>query len=536
MAISKIVPTPLRSDVVFIGGSPSGTDEEMFRDFGLNVMSYEATAFNDQVNLSNITAVVITQNARSPSTVKTLLKKHGGRLLDFDCRIIIRPADIFDENGRGIARAELLKFLARLDLPTKGLTPEESQAFQHLEPNPPDQHSPFVRIIHRASKWKAVAKEIIMDPANRAPRTNLEFEGEKPQNGSDELLLRRAFWDCSSIHMESLLGGQSGENVYVYRAYPEWESQQVHGKNSPSLPYLVKIGPRKDIQSEYFKYPLSVKQSISFHLAPHLDADRSCLGADRGLLVGSFVEESETLLDRAKSGRNGPAIIAGLFNRTLSGWHRARAIDAIPEKSIAEHLLITLNGFPKKPNKNRLNHAKKLGETLDHDQLSKLFLQCTSKSVWLSPIHGDLHAKNVLIRSTDAVVIDFFKSKVGPALYDPACMEAGLLADGFQGDKRNCTDWLNSIISLYDKPLFDATTHCPPKDPSYWYFSCVRQIRLHARHLELAKNQYAAALAFALLKKASKDLKKIDRYRAAAYFLAGRVLINAVGTTRPTLN
>lgn len=531
MAISGILPPPLRTDVAFIGSFPTGEDKSAFTNHGLSVRECSEADFDTKIDPSLTTAVVFTQSAQSLSAVTTWLEKHAKRLLDYDCRIIIRPADLPEGSGR----EDVIRNLAHLHLPTEtaGMTLDEASSFKDIEPTPSDQHSPLVRILQRASKWKAVANAVVADPASYAPKITLEIDvainSHKPEPGtSDEILLERAFWDCSSVHLTQLQGGLSGDKVFVYRAFPELELP-VHGKNSPPLPYLVKIGPRKDIQTEFFKYVLSVRQSISFHLAPHLDIDRCCLGADRGILVGAFVEESESLLDRARTGRNGPAIIASLFNRTLGGWHRTKTKDAKTERSIAEELLIFLGSFPTKPPPKRLKLAKELGATLTHSKIRNLFLRCKSNPVWLAPIHGDLHAKNVLVRTTDAVVIDFFKHGRGPLLYDPASLEAGLLVDGFEGDSRSDSDWLKSIESLYDGPLYNAPTHCPPKNQSSWYFACVHQIRLHARHMDYDGNQYATALAIAFLKKAAKDLDfgGLERYRAAAYVLAERVLLNA---------
>jgi hypothetical protein len=69
--------------------------------------------------------------------------------------------------------------------------------------------------------------------------------------------------------------------------------------------------------------------------------------------------------------------------------------------------------------------------------------------------------------------------------------------------------------------------HPEPKNSSAWFQACVRQIRLYAQQMQCRPGQYAAALALALLIKASKDKNapepKATR-RAAAYMLAARIL------------
>jgi hypothetical protein len=152
--------------------------------------------------------------------------------------------------------------------------------------------------------------------------------------------------------------------------------------------------------------------------------------------------------------------------------------------------------------------------------------------VRMGPIHWDLHASNVLVRGSDAIVIDFLSNKEGPVLYDAACLEASLLIDGFDKDSDSPTwdvgVWLESIEPLYrDVSLREPPDHPHPKVKSSWFHACVRQIRLHALRMECKSGQYAGALAIALLKKASKDFGASpgeESRRAVAYLLAERIL------------
>lgn len=158
----------------------------------------------------------------------------------------------------------------------------------------------------------------------------------------------------------------------------------------------------------------------------------------------------------------------------------------------------------------------------------------TLQPVLMGPIHGDLHASNILVRANDAIVIDFYAHHNDmPILYDVACLEASLLLDGFASDDRKVLAWLKSIAPLYQGALLDnacATVH--PKDASAWFFACITQIRLFARDAQRCRGQYAAILAVALLIKASKDpsLKgKQSMRRAAACVLAEQLLDGAFG-------
>jgi len=336
------------------------------------------------------------------------------------------------------------------------------------------------------------------------------------------LLIQRAFWDCADINLVKTTEGHSGATVY--HAHAELTAG-VHGPWPQ--PYFVKIGKRAKILTEYTKYEQHVDPYIPFHLGPQLEPERCCLGATQGIIVGDFVEESEDLLDCACEGR-AAAAIACLFDRTLQGWHRAARKDGT---SIAERFT---QWFPKAIGNDRFECARTLGAQRSLADLQTLFQRCDSKPVFVGPIHGDLHAANVRVRATDAIVIDFFRHGCNlPLLYDAACLEASLLVDGFRQDNRDITEWMSSLRVLYDESLLDGTLpHVSPKNQSCWFHTCVRQIRRYARQWECRNLQYAGALGLALLQKAVKDKDALDlegSRRAAAYVLAEQVLSIAFG-------
>jgi hypothetical protein len=130
-------------------------------------------------------------------------------------------------------------------------------------------------------------------------------------------------------------------------------------------------------------------------------------------------------------------------------------------------------------------------------------------------------------------VIDFFAHQKYPLVFDAATLEASLLVEGFRDDKRPVNNWLKSVEPLYtQRPLFGALPHVKPKDASFWFYTCVRQIRRYARQWEVAENQYVGGLAVALLIKATKDPRASEpeaSRRAAAYLLAERLLVATFG-------
>src|SRR5579871_4572086 len=149
---------------------------------------------------------------------------------------------------------------------------------------------------------------------------------------------------------------------------------------------------------------------------------------DRGYRWG-FCRESEGLAQCAREGRAGSAI-ACLFNRTLAGWHRFAQQEEQESSQLAKSLC---HRFPRMNARLelRLTRARELGATKSLVELRALFQRCVTTPVLVGPIHYDLHAGNVHVRATDAIVIDFAAHNRGPLLWDAASLEASLLVDGF---------------------------------------------------------------------------------------------------------
>jgi hypothetical protein len=197
--------------------------------------------------------------------------------------------------------------------------------------------------------------------------------------------------------------------------------------------------------------------------------------------------------------------------------------------------------FPKRMPRSRVERAQSLGAQRSLSQLRVLFERCPSMPIRMGRIHGDLHAANVRVRATDAVVIDFGAMRPDyPIVYDAACLEASLLVEGFALDRRSTDIWLASIKPLFENVRLDEpAAQVTPVNQSAWFYACIRQIRLYARQMENGPGQYAAALAVALLRKASKDPKVAEpeaSRRAAAYVLAERVLLTSLIRDEPLKN
>ncbi len=510
-----------RQRVAWYKATPSEAESAPFvgRQFLAKNESCDDAKLQDPTYLSGLAAVIFNQKEEKPFQIGQVLGMHAQRLLNYDCHVIVRPA----ANRFPI----LQRVLGGLDLPTAGLQLGKSGA-------PP---LPHLRVFSLDVPWTDIANFVLMYPAGSPPApvqnlTILPTSAQHNLSGPREVLLRRAFCDCTEVHLTSMKGGRSA-GVVVYRAHA-----QLRGglEGQWPQPFFVKIGPRRKIFNEYMNYEWRVDPYIPFHLGPQLVRERCCLGAYEGVIVGDYVDGSECLTDCACQGR-ATAAISCLFDKTLVGWYRrAQNEDG---RSISK-LLARL--FPSTMPPARFARAQELGATQNLPQLRRLFDRCTSTPVLVGPIHGDLHAKNVRVRATDAIVIDFFSHRNSPLLADAASLEASLLVDGFEKDEREPTDWIASIEELYqNSPSTQPTPHGNPADVSSWFYSCVAQIRRHARQWECQDHQYAAALAAALLRKATKDAyareSKASRH-AAAYVFAERVLISAFGNAAaaPALN
>lgn len=513
-----------RKQVAWLGAVPPEEAKRVFEEREYLVTPCSHLDLQNPAFLAGLSAVVFTQSAEKPLQIAKDLEAHARRLLDYDCLTVLRPAP----NGLSI----LINVIHELKLPTVGLPqmPQTEKISKWQNPKDGEPPLPYARYFEESIPWSTVANFVSESPTGAAPNhaLNITIDDRVDCNGkrqtselSDEekLLLRRAFADCADVHLVPMDDGHSG--VGVFRAYVELAGG-LEGKWPQ--PHFVKMGNRARIFAEYKIYEENVDPYVPFHLGPHLVRDRCCLGASEGIIVGDYVEESESLRDCACAGRSASAI-ACLFDRTLLGWHRqARAVSSTLSKGLR---------FPRKIDSRRLARARELGATLDLTQLRALFECCTSTPVLVGPIHGDLHAANVRVRATDAIVIDFAAHRNQPLVYDAACLEASLLVEGFADDGRNVQEWLQSLDSLYEHPPFDfAVTPANPKNRSFWFHACVQQIRRYARQWECGRDQYAGALAIALLNKARKDADVTEpeaSRRAVAYVLAERVLAKTFG-------
>lgn len=488
------------------------------------------THLQDNEHIS-VDTVVLTNRADKPSWLPKRLEKFGARLLDYDCRIIV----LIPQSGNQYEG--LLNVIRTKKLPVSGLPNDQMIRVGAWLPQDGEPPLPNVRVYDIGHSWKDIAAFSIDHPADEPHDPLIEIQPEELAEQEvltkiQTLLIKRAFAQrgirrCQKVYLSSIEDGRSGATVY--RAHMRFEdSADIWSQAS-----LIKIGPRDDIFKEYRTYEDNVTPYVPFHLGPNVIAMRCCLGASHGVIVGDYVEESESLKQCAADGRAAHAI-ACLFDRTLRGWYR---------RSEKENRKIgkTLSGTPTES----VNDALTLLDSgLSLGQLNSIIQACDSGEWLVGPIHGDLHASNVRVRSTDAILIDFVAHKVGIILRDVARLEVSLLVDCLRdealegSDEGADTSWLQGVEPLYSvMPTSTYKLYEDPKNEYFWFHTCVRQIRLQARQFELSENQYAVALAYELLVKALRKDSLTPRqafHRAAAFYFAELVLRSTFPTAVST--
>lgn len=521
MAIVELTAPIARYLVAWFQAEPPDEAKEAFQARGFTVGSCTAEELHTPAYLRQVAGVVFTQQPTKLPRIVQELKQNASLPLDFDCRVIVRLAPGPANTSGNAGRAVLTTLSPSLGLPIAELgDPNGEPPFPHLH------------VFDTGVAWNEVANYVLQHPSERLPVsdtlpsiTTITHSGASLNlTSSQARLVRRAFFDCSEVHLVAHDDGRSG--VMVCRAHATLRTSHL---GPWPVPYFVKLGARAKILTEYQNYHRYVEPYIPFHLGPHLVQARCHLGATEGIIVGEYVDESESLLACAQAGR-AAAAISCLFDRTLHGWHRI----AQP----AQRALLAELPWPRRVNNERIARARELGATRTLDELHSLFAALDSQPVLYGPIHGDLHASNVRVRGADAIAIDFFAHGEGPLLRDAAALEASLLVDGLTNTARkiDVRALLSSTLVLYEQPqLTDPLPACDPKDVVYWFHSCVRQIRLYARRMEYREHQYAAALAAALLMKAGKDSNAIEpeaSVRALAYVLAESVLASALAAVQ----
>lgn len=537
MAISEFSAGPLRKCIGFARALPKEKVRRVFEKRGYECYLLTEAVLKKSGQLETTDSVVLTLTQEDPDQILQELKQYAD-LLNYDCRLYVRR--LADTRSQLL----LLRALNKLKLPPSGIAKSDAKHFDtdwFEDPEVPIL-APFVHILAANDDWDSLANLIASNPAGRPPNVNLTIDARDdreqrvPLPEERELLLKRAFWDCSSVTLMQKPNGMSGVDAFDVFAYL---AGNVVGGRWPYR-YFVKLGARLKVAREFYKYRTTALENVPYHLGPRLRMDRCVLGRSQGIIVSDYVAGAEPLRDCARDGRGIPAI-GNLFNQTLIAWRRAATEENRPLQQVLAGLL------PKKVPEHRESLIHAYGATKTLEELKALIEHASpSHPVLTGMIHGDLHATNVLVRMNDAVIIDLERVQTSmPLLFDVASLEGGLFVDGFIEDRRSAKEVLGSLKPLYTATAFDRDDHhCPPEDGSAWFVDSVRQIRMQARQLEREPRQYGWTLAAVLLKKACncEDFREVDEgqaadatpltreaVRALAYVLAERILVALSG-------
>lgn len=503
MAIPLYQIGPQRNRIAFFGPTEAaGTQTFISRGFDCWEIPLEARP--DPLEFWTVDSVIVSQDPARPRKLIDFLQQYAHQLLAADCRIYLRCAtkpQVLDRLG---ARDLVINAINELKLPTVLLSDEDRDKLgewdqERLRPS----LSPYVAFGEDSESWDVLVRRILSNPAGPMPCGTQEVEiidatgNPKSCHLEVGILLKRAFFDCKQVRLHEIGQGKSGPAAYRAFVIPA----QAHTGEPWPYQYFVKIGDRPIIAKEFMNYRDTVLEHIPYHLGPRLREERCVLGSQHGVMVCNYVTNAVALGKWAKSG-HGAAAINNLFMHTISAWRNGDS----DESYNLGNVLLEL--FPQDPPPDfRLEKIAALGHTIQHKELHEKLSVYRSLPTLTGTIHGDMHAKNILVRNSEAILIDFEKlQERGAVLMDIASLEAGLLDDVFWGDSRSPEELLKFLRPLYCAKAFQRNRlKRQPTEVANWFYDDVRCIRMNARTYERQKRQYAWMLATVMLKKACKD-------------------------------
>src|ERR1035437_10167548 len=382
---------------------------------------------------------------------------------------------------------------------------------------------------HERDDWavKVIRRDQLADAAERAARAHVgPQQTEIPKivapsgcrlDEEQVILLQRAFYDCSQIRLEALAGGKASDAVFRAHAF-------CPSSIGPRpLPFFVKFGKPGTIEEERQNYSLYAEPYIPFGFRPNLDRRRCVRGAKSSALVGNFVEDAVPLLEHLRT-RAGDGVLFSLFATTLRGL-RNQPFCADSAKKKTGHLanFITLrihvNSPPAEIEPRVFLRAKELGFKADNPAAmeAKLCKSAENLPTWWGPIHGDLHAGNVMVRGTEAVLIDFGSVINGPLTGDLAALEVSLIFRAELGSEWESWEaWMKLVAGCYET-LPEVKPPVPEVDSST--FSWIRRAIRELRHIHVGcdchKGESEAILATYLMRFAR--LLRGDYLKRASY-------------------
>lgn len=354
---------------------------------------------------------------------------------------------------------------------------------------------------------------------------------------SDErrFLIRRAFADCSTVSLEPLSGGRSAAAYAV-------QARLVASAVGPRpLPFFMKLDLPDKIVAEEARYRDYASLHIPWYLRPNLDPVRCLVGLDQGVLVGSFVGQSESLWEAVLDGR-GPRYIHALFEETLMGW-RSQAYQGPPMKGRLASRLGDVFRW-ERVKQEHVDRARDFGEVRSPQDLWEALLNVPEQTWREAPKHGDMHAENVRVRNDDAIIIDLAKAGMGPLCADIASLEVWLSFEVPSTPRRipGREAWTAIVRELFAPVNVARPPNLATTDAGLdWLRACARQTRMFGSAICECNTEYATAIAVHLLRRACYNRNEgdaaymdEDMYRRGCAYYLGSSLVDWLTTATVT--
>ena len=483
----------LRPVVLWHGPTLSGGEAAEFERRGLLL---EGRDENLELWFPKARALVVVQQGASAEAALAFLRVWGRRALDHGLAVVTITAD--ETSSRAISEGyQRLRWAQhpRARMREAPPTHEIAETIARCDPGPP-----------------ASRKVVISGVA--APEASLP-KGVR-------FLLSRAFHDCSKLIVDPLPGGRAAR---VYRVQALLDRSVV---GPHPLPFFAKAHFRNAITDELDRYREFVAGFVPGHLHPRIDERRCVEGATESLLVGGFVESSESLMNAVARGM-GEGPLHSLFAHALRGWHT----QAFASEARDMRLIDSLEWRDLDVRSEIVKLARPLGLQEEAARLIALLHTRPPIRHRVGPIHGDLHAGNVQVRNGEAILIDFRSTRSGPITADLAALETSIAFDRFAHASGSIA-WTKVIDDLYtpaniDRPPEPLLSHCSEA----WLWGALRHIRQQASFLVTHPHEYRELLTLYLLRRAcfriERDHEGDDYRRAYALVLAERLLRSLAG-------
>lgn len=351
----------------------------------------------------------------------------------------------------------------------------------------------------------------------------------------EQVFLKRAFFDCDEITLKSLKSGFSATGVYSIHA--------TKGDSRP-MPFFAKFNTHTKVESECENYREHVLPFIPFNLRPNIDSKRCIQGAKNGLIVGNFVENSDSLWNYIRSGNSKSAIYSA-FDTALHAWRHPLKLTPSKDRLFEE----IEESDPEKLN--FLSQRFIFAKTYENDVSPPIELIKKLNSLPLvkyikTRVHGDLHTENIRVRNGEAILIDFEKVGWGPSSMDSAMLEIWIAFNDWPQfisfhKWKECADKLYDISKLHIE--LPHVMHEPEEGVAIW--NAIRQIRLLAFPLQLESqySEYQGCLAYWMYRMATypinnsnKNIAEIEeKCRGYAYYLSNQLANNMLNRGSKTL-